>query len=148
VVAAANGIVTSAGSNEVTATPTLSLSAIQGWRQGYFGTSANTGNAANTADPDGDGQSNLLEYALGTNPTVAGVLPVTVARSGEFLTLGFSHINDATLVYKVEASNDLASWTTVQTYPAFTSAGSTTYTDNVALSGQPRRFLRLVVTAP
>ncbi len=148
VVAAANGIVTSSGSNEVSATPANTTTAIQAWRQSNFGTTSNTGNAANTADPDNDGQSNLLEYALGTNPNTAGALPVTVARSGNFLTLAFNHIGDTTLVYKIEASNDLASWTEAISYTPFSTAGSTTYTDNVSLAGQPRRFLRLVVTAP
>ena len=124
------------------------MSAIQAWRQTNFGTTANTGEAANTADPDGDGQSNLLEYALGTNPKAAGALPVTVARSGSVLTLTFSHIGDSSLVYMIEASDTLASWSTAVTYPAFTTTGSTTYTDTVSLTTQPRRFLRLVVTAP
>ena len=135
-------------STEVSATPANTTTAIQAWRQSNFGTTSNTGNAANTADPDNDGQSNLLEYALGTNPNTAGALPVTVARSGNFLTLAFNHIGDTTLVYKIEASNDLASWTEAISYTPFSTAGSTTYTDNVSLAGQPRRFLRLVVTAP
>ena len=45
-------------------------SIIEDWRQSFFGTSANTGNAANTADGDGDTLSNLLEFAFGTNPTI------------------------------------------------------------------------------
>ena len=135
-------------SAEVSATPNATVSAIQSWRQANFGTTSNAGGAANTADPDGDGQSNLLEYALGTNPNAAGALPVTAVRSGNVLTLTFSHIGDSTLAYQIEASNDLSGWSTVQTYPAFTTSGSTTYTDTVAIGGQSRRFLRLVVTAP
>jgi hypothetical protein len=135
-------------STEVSATPGSSATALQTWRQANFGTTSNTGNAANTADPDADGQSNLLEYALGTNPNTAGALPVSVARSGNALTLSFSRIADATLAYKIEASNDLTGWTTVHTYATFPGAGTTTYTDTVPLTSQPRRFLRLVVTAP
>jgi hypothetical protein len=136
-------------STEASATPGSSATALQTWRQANFGTTSNTGNAANTADPDADGQSNLLEYALGTNPNTAGALPVTVARSGNALTLSFSRIADATLVYKIEASNDLTSWTTAHTYTEpFPGAGTTTYTDTVSLTAQARRFLRLVVTAP
>ena len=147
-VAAANSLAQSADSDPVSATPLSSLSAMQTWRQTHFGTSANEGDAANTADPDQDGQSNLLEYALGTNPKAAGSLPVTVARSGQFLSLSFSHIGDITLVYRIEASNDLTSWSTAHTYDPFDSAGTETYTDTVALTSQARRFLRLVVTAP
>lgn len=49
------------------ATPTL-----EDWRKQHFGVSAiNAGTAANTADPDGDGFNNMLEYAAGTNPRSA-----------------------------------------------------------------------------
>jgi uncharacterized delta-60 repeat protein len=44
---------------------------ISDWRQFYFQSSSNTGNAANMADPDGDGVVNLLEYAFGLHPLVA-----------------------------------------------------------------------------
>ncbi len=40
----------------------------EAWRLEKFGTIQNTGNAADGADPDGDGFNNLVEYALGSNP--------------------------------------------------------------------------------
>ena len=135
-------------STEVSATPTAGGSPLQSWRQTHFGTTANSGDAANTADPDADGQVNLLEYALGTNPNTAGALPVTVARSGAFLTLSFPRIADSNLVYMIEASDTLSGWSVVHTYSAFETTGTTTYTDMVPLTSQSRRFLRLVVTAP
>ena len=147
-VAAANSLAQSPDSEPVSATPASNLSALQNWRQTHFGTTANEGNAANTADFDQDGASNLLEYALGTDPTSAGAVPVSVARAGNVLTLGFSHSGDPTLLYKIEASNDLASWSTAYTFPAFNSPGNETYTDTVPLDSQTRRFLRLIVTAP
>ena len=73
---------------------------------------------------------------------------MTVARSGNVLTLSFAHIGDTSLSYVVEASNDLATWSTAQTYTGFATAGTTTYTDNVTLTSGARRFLRLKVTAP
>jgi hypothetical protein len=48
----------------------------------------------------------------------------------------------------IEASNDLATWTPVQTYTGFTTAGTTTHTDSVTLTSGSRRFLRLKVTTP
>ncbi len=52
---------------------------LEAWRQQYFGTPANTGNAANIADPNGNGIVNFLEYALGGDPiggtTGVGILP-------------------------------------------------------------------------
>ncbi len=46
------------------------------WRQAWWGTPAATGSAADDGDPDGDGLANLLEYALGGIPTVAGQAPL------------------------------------------------------------------------
>ncbi len=60
VVTATNLGGTSASSNQAGAQP---LSALQSWRKTNFGQIANTGNAANIADPDRDGRCNLMEYA-------------------------------------------------------------------------------------
>lgn len=51
------------------------------------------------------------------------------------------------MVYSIEATNDVTgSWTTVQTYQAFSAPGDEVYEDTVSLATQPRRFLRLRVT--
>lgn len=146
-VSGVNGIIAGAASNVVSATPTSSISALEQWRQDKFGSNAGLPSAANDADPDSDGRSNLLEYALGTEPLTANTgSPVTLGRSGNVLTLAFSHVGDATLVFTIEASDTLGSWTTVHTYPAFSIAGSETYTDTVNVTTAQRRFLRLRVT--
>jgi hypothetical protein len=46
----------------VTGTP------LETWRYANFGTTENTGPAADDADPDGDGQHNLAEFTAGTKP--------------------------------------------------------------------------------
>ncbi len=56
--------------------------ALESFRQQYFGTSANTGNAADQADFDGDGVPNLLEFAFGLNPTQASSFQVPQAQLG------------------------------------------------------------------
>lgn len=61
-----DGTLTTDGTFEVTVTG----SPAQTWRFDYFGTTANTGNAADTANPSGDGIVNLIKYALGMNPNV------------------------------------------------------------------------------
>lgn len=48
------------------------LTPLETWRQSNFGITTNTGNAANTADPDNDGFPNLVEYGLTTNPNLHG----------------------------------------------------------------------------
>ncbi len=137
-----------AGIQIVNTAPTLSP--LEAWRQTHFGTTANSGQAADAADPDGDGLANLLEYAFGENPMVANDGPSVVTTTpGGVLALTFVHIDDPALSYVVEASNDLAGpWSPAQTYTGFTAAGTTTYTDNVALNSVSRRFLRVKVTRP
>ncbi|MCC5850206.1 MAG: hypothetical protein JJU29_19140 [Verrucomicrobia bacterium] len=56
------------------------------WRQATFGTYLSYGDAADEADPDGDGVSNFLEYAFGSNPLDAASRPRTQARMNESQT--------------------------------------------------------------
>ncbi|MEY4487521.1 MAG: hypothetical protein RIQ79_29 [Verrucomicrobiota bacterium] len=130
----------------VTAPP---LTAIQTWRVTHFGDSANSGSGANLADPDNDGRSNLLEYALGSDPMIGNpAAPATLGVSGSFLTLGFQTTSEDLQSLVVEASNDLVTWTPMQTYSGHLNTGPITYIDNVTIGSVPRRFLRLSVTAP
>jgi hypothetical protein len=56
----------------------------------YFGTSDNSGSAADSADPDGDGRNNAQEYAFGSDPNIPDSAPLlTIANSGGSLSLGF-----------------------------------------------------------
>ena len=61
------------------------------WRHLHFGTTENTGDAGDDFDPDKDGLSNLLEYALGSDPNSAnpGACPQVVASSDR-LTISFT----------------------------------------------------------
>jgi len=67
-VSAIVSVAESARSATVTATP---LSPVQAWRLAHFGTTADAGNAADNADPDGDGSTNSTEFRLGLNPNNA-----------------------------------------------------------------------------
>ncbi len=83
------------------------------WRQQYFGTIVNAGNAADNMDPDADTLSNLLERALGLNPNVTN-LPAerpTLGLDGGFLSLAYTRSLNATdLSIGAKWSNDLAVW--------------------------------------
>ena len=139
---------------------TTTVSPIQAWRNVHFPSAGNdgTGIGANNADPDGDGLSNLLEYATNTHPTTANSTPVTVSSVGGRLALNFVRISDPSLTYTVQGSNDLTTWGTVtpssgtNPMPGFTGGNPSVVetqnvqvVDSVLLSSQPRRFLRLQV---
>ncbi|MBC8010709.1 MAG: hypothetical protein H7067_11515 [Burkholderiales bacterium] len=141
----------SANSNEATITLVAPVSAVESWRQLKFGpTATNTGDAADSADPDFDGRSNLIEYATGTEPLTADTGPAAILdQAAGKLTLTFTRIADPALTYTVRGSSDLtAVWSET---PVLTStgagntAGSVTAEDSVAITAQPRRFLRLEV---
>lgn len=115
-----------------------------------------TGPAAlSDADPDGDGLSNLLEYALGSNPTSsASASAPTLQVSGRspqpsYLTLTFDRIADPALTYEIWASTDLVTWGLIwSSTGAQNTVGEVVVTDSSALSENPRRFLRLRVVRP
>jgi hypothetical protein len=115
------------------------------WRQHYFGSTENSGDGADTADPDGDGMTNLLEYAFGSSPKEAAQTraPVPSVASNQ-LAITFPLLRQS-LTYTVEASSDLVSWSTV-TYTPVTVGQSQTVTDSVTLGSGSKRFLRVVVT--
>ena len=126
-------------------------------------------NAALNFDYDGDGLTNLLEYALNLNPTVASVsgLPVVTLKDyngTKYLSMKFTRSSLATdLTYIVQGSSDLNGWTDLGTS---TAGGTTSGIGFVAETGSApiftvevrdtvpynpngmvKRFLRLKVTS-
>jgi hypothetical protein len=107
----------------------LDVTPIGTWRQSNFGSAANAGNAADTADPDHDGLMNIFEYAFNTNPNVSNAPPVSYSIAADHLRISLkrTHPAPADLTYLFEVTNDLNSgqW---ESGPAFTSQ---TITDNL-----------------
>jgi len=105
-----------------------------------------------TADPDGDGIANLLEYALNLNPLAASTagLP-SLGQTNNFLTLTYTRRKPLTdLQYLVEATADLTGgWSTNGISETVLSDSGTLQTvlatDAVSLKDAPKRFLRLRV---
>lgn len=133
---------------------TVTVTTIETWRFANFNTTANTGTAADTANPDGDAWNNAEEYVLGTNPTSPNNgSPLTVSLSGTSLTLTFTAsaasgpgYTGLTRYYDVETTTDLAnaaSWTGVTGYLNIVGANQTV-TVTQPLAGGPR-FYRLKV---
>ena len=79
----------------------------------------NGANSSPTADPNGDGLSNLLAYAFDVSPLTTSVpelLPFpkydNATPNGPWVTLTFrQNARAADLTYTVEATNDLVQWT-------------------------------------
>lgn len=127
------------------------------WQNDRFGSSAtNPATAGLRADPDLDGLSNLIEYALNANPLVSDSqrLPTPAVAAG-YLTLTYSRSKSATDVEFIpEASADPATgWSSsglVQTSQI--DAGTTwtiTVRDAAPITNGNRRFMRLrVVQTP
>lgn len=107
----------------------------------------NGADSSPTADPDGDGLPNLLEYALDLAPLAPGVTGTPACVPSPFGThLQFTFLRArAELTYEVLGSSDLVNWTVIATNPGAVSLTvPVTVTDTV--STNPRRFLRLRVT--
>jgi hypothetical protein len=123
---------------------TVPLTGLAAWRVEHFGSSPSAALSAHTADPDGDGLPNLLEYALARDPLVPDSNPPLLTSTSPFnLSVSFYRLR-ADLVYTVEASSDLLTWTPIATDP-----GTISPTVPVVVSDPtpgPRRFLRLRVT--
>ncbi|MCX6937129.1 MAG: peptidylprolyl isomerase [Verrucomicrobia bacterium] len=128
----------------------LSSSPRIAWRQTYFATTADTGTAADPADPDSDGVPNLLEYALGTDPNSAAsnALP-SVSRlttPSALLTLTYKRAA-SDLAYVVQTTTNLAdssSWTAVGVDQGIPAGDGTTIATIPYTTGL--RFLRLHVS--
>ena len=113
-------------------------------------------------DADGDGLSNLLEYAFGTDPNVANANPHTVGTAVvdgvRFLTLTFPKLGGGQtgVSYQVQETANLQDWLAVDLFTNTTATQdlgnglqTVTVKGNLPLSGAgaaPRAFMRLKVT--
>ncbi len=111
------------------------------WREAHFGLNASLPGAAATADPDGDGVSNLLEYALDGDPLSATEAPsLNLDTSSGALRASFARAADD-VTYVVQSSTDLVEWTELARNP-----GTPGTVVDVDAPAGPRTFLRLEAT--
>lgn len=116
----------------------------QSWRSTYFGTAENSGNAADSADPDGDGWNNAREFVSGTDPNdrtsllkVSEIKPVSNDTSLSFPTV-------AGKTYRVERSDTLQDGTWITVSDDIAGTGGMLQIVDSSVS-QPKRFYRVVV---
>ena len=173
----ANRILYLAGPDGILRTynPSTQPSIIESWRWQYFGSTANSGNMANSADFDFDGVSNLLEFAFGTDPTLSSVGPLQyggtfagngiiwangqpitmlepIANGVDFRALYVRRKDYAStgLTYSTEFSATLSTWATSTDTPIVLADDGTFQIVSVPyppfVSGKKARFFRVRVT--
>jgi hypothetical protein len=136
----------------------LDVTPIGTWRQAHFGTAANSGTAADTADPDHDGLINILEYAFNSDPLVASPNPLALSLINGHLTLTFKRTHPAPpeISYLFEVANDLVSgiWNSGPAYTTQTVTNNLDGTETVVvtdLAAGPSpavHFLRVRISQP
>lgn len=123
------------------------------WRTQNFGPSAtNSGNAADNANPAGDGIANLLKYSLGLNPQVA--YPPAAANTAALDNTGHLRMTvnknpaatDVSLA--IEATSDLQTWSSAGITIDQETATTLQAHDNTPISAGQNRFMRLKVSRP
>ena len=122
------------------------LTDLQAWRLLHFGTTANTGIAADGFDADKDGITNLVEFAFGLHPRRAGGnLPQPVTTAGSITYTFPQPALVSGITYRAEWSTSLAAgdWTAI---PDTGTAALHVFT--VPTTGRARMFTRIVITAP
>ena len=152
---------------QLTFTGVAGLSRREIWLQQYFSSAYFV---SDKADPDGDGISNLMEYAFAFSPLVANPpgsgFQVATAPSGgnTIFTITFRRDPRATdLTYVLQTSSDLQTWTTIaQSVGGAVPTGSAQLISEVDAAGespvkvvtvqqtltpaQPKQFSRLQVS--
>lgn len=126
------------------------LTALQAWRQQWFGRTDNSGSAADTYVSSGDGLSNLMKYALGLNPLVFNSNPISFSLSGNYLTMTVPRSSSSTgITYFLESTEDLTGvWSSSSVVIDSNTPTLLKGYDINPVSGTSRRFMRLRVTQP
>lgn len=130
-------------------------SAAETWRFNHFATTANLGTAEDLADPNQDGESNMLEFATGQNPFSNSNATTLLVRNASMLEYTYSR-NIAALTdglqFAVEWSNTMAagSWSSTGVSEQILADNGTLQTVKATLpaGASAKRFVRLKVTQP
>jgi Domain of unknown function (DUF5060) len=134
----------------------LTLAPIATWRQTWFGTAQNSGIAANSADPGNDGIVNILAYAFGLNPLVHNSDPISVAQTGNHLTVTFNrpHPAPTDISYLPQVAGDVTSgiWNSGPSYTSQTVTNNgngtetVTVTDQTPIGSAQAHFMRILIS--
>jgi Zn-dependent metalloprotease len=103
------------------------------------------------ADDDGDGYSNLLEYALGANPSsmadISQSTAVAEASGQKYMQIALSRsLIRPGLTWSLERSADMVNWTAATSSVITDTASQLVLRDTLPLNGNEKRFIRIRVT--
>jgi PKD repeat protein len=126
------------------------LTAFQNWQMQYFGCT-NCPQAADTADPDGDGQNNLAEFMAGTNPTnsLSALRIVSVVLQSNDVVITWATAGGRTNAVQATAGDADGSYTTnfidLSGLIILPGSGDTTtnYVDVDGATNVPSRYYRI-----
>ena len=142
-VTAADGVTTKTYSLDVTR-----LSGIQTWRQTWYGTTSNSGNASDSADPYGTGVKNLSVFGLlGPNQDPATAkqsqLPQAEVVGDNFVLMFTDPEGAAGVTFGAESSDTLADggW-----QPVADTGNGPNHVFSVPIGSKKKVFMRLIVT--
>jgi hypothetical protein len=133
----------------------LDITPIATWRQTYFGTAQNSGNAANNANPANDGIPNICAYAFGLDPLVSNPDPISTKQAGDYLEVIFKRPNPAPtdISYVPEVTSNLASglWSSGPGCASQTVTNNgngtetVTVTDLAPINSTPMHFMQIAI---
>lgn len=103
------------------------------------------------ADDDSDGYSNLLEYALGANPSsmadISQSTAVAEASGQKYMQIALSRsLIRPGLTWSLERSADMVNWTAATSSVITDTASQLVLRDTLPLNGNEKRFIRIRVT--
>lgn len=135
------------GISQITGTGTLTIgSAPVGGNYATWATANGINGEPAAGDYDKDGVTNLVEYALGTDPKVSTQPPGSFSAGALTFVKGSAAIANNDVIYAIEESNDLGnvdSWSPVVTEGTADDTPDITYT---LPPGQTKVFARLKIT--
>jgi uncharacterized delta-60 repeat protein len=127
--------------------------ASESWRRRHFGITTNTGSAADTASPQGDGITNLMKFATAMNPTLPGTIPGILSMNGNQVVFSYTR-NKAALAdgitFAVEWTDALnGAWSTAGVYETvFDQSATEMVMATIPAGSISQRFIHLRVTRP
>ena len=123
------------------------------WKLAYFGANANNpAIAGDTADPDGDGIVNLMEYAYAFNPLATNTNPFTGTLAGNQFQVYFPRNTSASdITYVLQTSSSLTAWSDLMTFAAatgwVTNLPGATVAESPTNGVPPAQYVNVTVTS-